>query len=100
MTDEREGSIRGELAGLVLISLGGLLFHMQIHPVPLPGAPSNPANLIPFVLGLAGVFAVPFLLSHGKTWLTGYLINGFSVVFGFVLMGYMMVSGWTGIPLV
>ena len=79
-----EGSIRGELAAVILLSLGGLLFHIQIHPIPMPGAPSNHVNLIPFVLGLSGVFAVPLLLSREKTWLAGYLINGFSVVFGAV----------------
>ena len=98
MPGEKEYSIRGEIAALVLLSLGGLLFHIQIHPIPTPGAPSSHANLIPFVLGLAGVFVVPIMLSREKTWLAGYLINGFSVVTGAVLMGYLMVSSWAGIP--
>lgn len=98
MTTEPEGSIRGELASLVLLSLGGLLMHWRYHPIPLPGAPASHANIIPFILGLAGIIAVPLLLSRKKTWLTGYLINGFAVITGAVMMGYIGVSGWSGMP--
>ncbi len=96
--NEPENSIRGELAALVLLSLGGFLFHFQIHPIPLPGAPSDADNFIPFALGLAGIFISPVLLSRRGTWLAGYLVNGFSVVVGTVLMGSLMVSGWKGAP--
>ena len=98
MSAEKEGSIRGELASLVLLSLGGLLMHWRYHPVPLPGAPANHANIIPFLLGLAGVIVVPLLLSREKTWLAGYLINGFAVITGTVMMGYLGISGWFGLP--
>jgi hypothetical protein len=99
MTDKDRGdSIRGEIAALILLSLGGLLLHAGIHPVPSPGSPGNHANLIPFVLGIAGVLIVPLLLSRKRTWLAGYLINGFSVVLGTVLMAYYGASGWSGIP--
>jgi hypothetical protein len=66
----------------VLLSLGGLLLHVRSHP---PTA--NPANYAPFVLGIANVVLVPFLLLGKRTWLPGYLINGFSVIIGIVLMG-------------
>ena len=98
MTTEPKGSIRGELASLVLLSIGGLLMHWRYHPIPLPGAPASHANIVPFVLGLAGVIAVPLLLSREKTWLTGYLINGFAVITGTVMMGYLGISGWSGLP--
>ena len=98
MPDAEKKSIRGELTALILLSLGGLLLHARIHPIPLPGAPGNHANLVPFILGLAGVIIVPLLLSREKTWLAGYLINGFSVITGTVLMGYLGISGWSGVP--
>ena len=98
MTTEHEGSIRGELASLILLSLGGLLMHWRYHPVPLPGAPASYANIVPFLLGLAGVIVVPLLLSREKTWLAGYLINGFAVITGIVMMGYLGISGWSGLP--
>jgi hypothetical protein len=93
-----EGSIRGELVSLILLSLGGLLMHWRYHPIPLPEAPANHANTVPFILGLAGVIIVPLLLSRQKTWLAGYLINGFAVITGAVMMGYLGVSGWGGVP--
>jgi hypothetical protein len=95
---ELKGSIRGELAALILLSLGGLLMHWRYHPIPLPGAPSSHVNIVPFLLGLAGVIIVPILLAHRKTWLTGYLINGFAVITGAVMMGYLGISGWSGMP--
>jgi hypothetical protein len=98
MATEREGSIRGELAAIILLSAGGFLLHLQNHPVSIHGASADRANLIPFILGLAGMTAVPFLLSRERTWLTGYLINGLSVVAGTVLMGYLMISSWHGLP--
>jgi hypothetical protein len=94
----REGTISGELAALVLLSLGGLLLHVSIHPAPAYASAGNNADLIPFILGIAGVIVVPLLLSRERTWLTGYLINGFSVVLGAVLMGYYGISSWSGFP--
>jgi len=95
-TAERVDSIRGELAALILISLGGLLLHMHLHP---PFGPhGDDDGLIPLTVDLMGVLVVPFLLSRKNTWLSGYLINGFSVVAGFVLMGGIMVSGWQAVP--
>jgi hypothetical protein len=98
MSDKKDGSIRGELASLVLLSLGGLLMHWRYHPIPLPGAPASHTNIVPFLLGLAGVIVVPLLLSREKTWFTGYLINGFAVISGTVMMGYLGISGWSGLP--
>jgi hypothetical protein len=95
-TAERKDSIRGELAALVLISLGGLLIHTHLHP---PFGPHGDEDaLIPLIANLLGILVVPFLLSRRKTWLAGYLVNGFSVVTGVVLMGDIMVSGWTALP--
>lgn len=96
MTEQR--SIRIEAAALALLSAGGLLIHYSWHAPPLPGSPGPWANFIPLLFGIAGVVAVPPLVSHRRTWLVGYLVNGFAVVVGTVLMAYYDVSTWHTLP--
>jgi hypothetical protein len=72
---------------LVLLSLGGFLLHLKLHPVSFdPGAPENPAHMIPFIIGILGVIAVPALMAFKRTCITGYCINGMSVVIGVIIM--------------
>ncbi len=73
---------------LILISLGGWLLHLRIHPI----VEANPANFIPFIFGLLNVIIVPFLLNSKKTVIIGYLINGFGVIFGTVIMATFSLS--------
>jgi len=94
----RYKEIGGELAALVLLSAGGLLMHLRIHPLPSAEIPANPANIIPFVFGILGIVVVPLLLCFERTWLTGYLINGFGVVIGSVLMAYLSISSMKSFP--
>lgn len=75
------------IAALVLLSLGGLLLHAQVHPVSFdPANPSAPASAVPLVLGIASVIAVPILLSFTRTFIVGYLLNGMSAVVGAITM--------------
>jgi hypothetical protein len=90
--------LRGTLAALALLSAGGLPIHFSYHAPPMPGAPENPANLIPLLFGVAGILAVPLLASSGRTWLAGYLINGFSAIVGILMMAYYDISTLQGIP--
>ena len=79
--------IKKEIAALLLLSLGGFLLHLKFHPVSFdPSAPENPAHVIPFVTGILGMAAVPMLLAYQRTAITGYLINGMSVIIGSVVM--------------
>ena len=93
-----QGSIRIEKAALALLSAGGLLFHYSWHAPPLPGSPGPWANFIPLLFGIAGTVAVPLLVSRRRTWLAGYLVNGFGAVLGTVLMVYYDVSTWHTLP--
>jgi hypothetical protein len=88
--------IRKPLFSLWFISLGGWLLHLKIHaPSFIAGEPQNPANLIPYILGLLNVILVPCLFLFKKTVILAYLINGFSVVIGAITMGQM---SWMNLP--
>ncbi len=96
--------IRREITTLFLLSLGGFLLHLKLHPVSFdPSSPENPAHLIPFVTGILGVIAVPALLGSKKTATLGYLINGMSVVIGAIVMVHFTLAAppypvtWTNI---
>lgn len=88
-----DSKIRKDIIALFLLSAGGLLLHLRIHPLPGgPDNPQNPANIIPFVFCLLGVFAVPLLLCSVRTFVIGYLVNGMGVVIGTIIMGHMSIS--------
>ena len=74
---------------LFFLSLGGWMLHFRIHPI----IESNPAHFFPFLYGLVNILVVPFLLNDKKTFLIGYLINGFGVLFGIVIMAKFSLSG-------
>lgn len=79
--------IRKEITAIFLLSLGGFLLHLRLHPVSFdPVSLENPAHFIPFVTGILGVIAVPALLGSKKTMTPGYLINGMSVIIGAIVM--------------
>lgn len=80
-------NIQKPVFALIFLSLGGWLLHLKIHAPFEEG--TNPANLIPFVIGLLNVVLVPVLFNYKKTAILAYLINGFSVVIGTVLMAHI-----------
>ena len=72
---------------LVFLSLGGWLLHLRIHSLPVgPDGSTNPANWIPFVIGLLNIVVAPILLCYARTVIVGYLMNGISVIIGTILM--------------
>ncbi|UCF05679.1 MAG: hypothetical protein JSV33_01175 [bacterium] len=78
---------------LILLSIGGLLLHLRLHPVSFDsGRGENPANVIPFISALLGAVAVPILLSSARTFVIGYLINGMAVVIGTITMAHMSIA--------
>lgn len=86
-------SLAPPIAGIVLLSLGGWLLHLRIHPVSFdPADPSNPANLVPFVAGILSIVVSPVLLASKRTFVSGYLWNGMSVVVGVVTMASMSIA--------
>ncbi len=80
--------IEKQIFALFFVSLGGWLLHIRIHPFA-----GNPPNFVPFIVGLLSVFVIPILFNYKKTYLIGYLLNGFSVVVGTAVMATFSLSG-------
>jgi len=88
-----DSKIRRDVLALFLLSAGGLLLHLRIHPLPFgPDNTENPTNIVPFVFCLLGTIAVPLLLCSARTFLIGYLVNGMGVIIGTIIMGHMSLS--------
>jgi len=79
------------VTGLFVLALGGWLLHLRIH-APGKGA----AYLVPFVIGIISVFCVPLLFCFRRTFLWGYLINGFSVIIGTITMTHFAAAHFQG----
>jgi hypothetical protein len=77
------------LLALIVISLGGLLLHLRIHPVS-----QNASNFLPLISGVLSVFIVPLLFSSRKTIGYGYTINGFLVIIGTIGMAHFALAHW------
>ena len=71
------------LAALIVLGLGGLLLHLRIHPVS-----QNPSNLVAVICGVLGVVLVPTLFCFRKTIHYGYVLNGFIVIVGTIVMAH------------
>jgi hypothetical protein len=85
--------IRSPILALVLISLGGCLYHARVHAVSFDAqSPANPANFVPFVFGLLSVIIAPLLLNFKRTVIVGYLLNGMSVIVGTLTMATLSLS--------
>jgi hypothetical protein len=79
------------LAALVLLGFAGLLAHARVHPFVTPTGlrwSVLPATL----LSLADVLLVTFLFTRRGTAVYGYVLNGFLVIYGTVLMGHFSIA--------
>lgn len=75
------------VAGLFVLSLGGWLLHLRIHP------PSKlPAFYIPFFVGLFGSTVLPALFLFRKTTGYAYVINGMLVILGTITMTHFSLT--------
>lgn len=83
--------IRWPILALVLLSAGGLLLHVRIHP---PGATAF--NWLPLVVTLFNVFVLPFLFNYRTTAPAAYAINWGTVVVGSVAMAFFSIANWQG----
>lgn len=77
------------LAGLITLSIGGLLLHSRIHPVS-----SNYSNLVPAISGILGILVVPLLFLFRRTTAYGYVLNGFLVIIGTITMAHFSFAHW------
>lgn len=74
---------------LALISAGGLLLHLRIHP---PGREAF--NWVAALWGVVCVVAVPWMLSRPRSAPWGWALNLLSVVVGTVAMAWYSVVHW------
>jgi hypothetical protein len=77
------------LIALITLSLGGLLLHLRIHP-----SSKNYSNLVPVISGILSIVVVPLLFSFKKTLSYGYVLNGFQVIAGTIVMAHFSIVHW------
>jgi hypothetical protein len=71
------------VAGLAVVSLGGWLLHVRIHPVS-----DDPTNWIPFIAGLASIIVLPAMFLSKKSLPYAYVLNGMLVIIGTITMAH------------
>jgi hypothetical protein len=83
------------IAAYFLISLGGFLIHLRIHP-PFNFNPFEiaPDKILPFLLGLVSVFVLPFMFNCKRTVLWAVMLNLLIVSAGTVSMIYHSATHW------
>jgi len=80
--------VHGLVFGLFLLSAGGAVIHYLVHPVS-----KGPYGYVPMLVGILGLFVIPWLFYFKKTLHLAYILNGFSVIVGTVTMAhYALVS--------
>jgi len=83
--------VRMPILGLFLLSLGGLLLHLRLHP------PAEEAShWIPVVFGVLTVLVLPILFNSPRTVALAYLLNAVAVVVGTVTMAWYSIEHWEG----
>lgn len=68
---------------LFLASLGGGWMHFYNHPVS-----EVTYGWVPFIVGVITIFLVPLLFVFRKTLNLAYLLNGFAVIIGTIMMAH------------
>ena len=79
--------LKKPILALLFLSLGGWFLHFRIHPISV-----SPSHFVPFFYGLVSILIVPVMLNYKKTVIIGYVVNGFSVIVGTVLMAHLSFS--------
>lgn len=80
--------IRKPILALLLISAGGLLIHLRLHPFW-----ENSIYFLPFIADLVNLVVIPFLFNQKKTVIIAYLLNGIGVMIGTIAMITFSISG-------
>ena len=82
--------VRDLILAFFLLSLGGLLLHVRIHP------PANSLfNCIPAAFGAVNTFVLPFLFNRPATAPWGYLVTWVTVATGTLAMAYYSLVNWS-----
>lgn len=77
--------------GLFLLALAGFMMHFRIHS-PM----KDIDNLIPFMIGLVSVIAVPLMFHFKPTITLAYILNSFSVIIGTITMAHFSIVHYLG----
>lgn len=83
--------IRWPIWALVLLSLGGLLLHLRIHPVE-----ASALNWFALGPGIFNILVLPFLFNHRSTASVAYAINWATVLIGISMKILYDVARWEG----
>ena len=79
------------ILGLILISLGGLLLHLRIHPTS-----EEASNWIPMIFGVLSIIVLPIMFCSRRTVALAYLVNAITIIVGVVAMTWHSVEHWQG----
>ncbi len=74
------------VTGLAVVSFGGWLLHLRIHPVG-----DDPTHWIPFITGLISIIVIPAMFLSKKTLPYAYILNGMFVIIGTITMAHVSV---------
>lgn len=77
------------LGALMVLSIGGFLLHLRIHPFA-----QNSSNIVPIISCLLSIIVVPLLFSFRKTISYGYVLNGFLAIIATVTMSHFAIVHW------
>jgi len=83
--------IRGLILAHFLLTLGGLLIHLKIHPVA-----REAENWIPVIVGIVNLICLPLLFNFKETVGWAYLLNLLTVVVGVATMTHYSIEHWHG----
>ena len=78
------------ISAFILLSIGGLLLHLRIHP------PTEELFYwAPVVVGVLNIILVPILLGSARTVSWGYVLTVLTIIVGTVTMAYYSVEHWS-----
>ena len=83
--------IRLPILALFLVSLGGFLLHIRIHPLS-----EETINLVPFVSGIISILGLPLLFNYRRTVAWAYMLNLIGVAVGTAAMAHHSIVDWQG----
>lgn len=81
------------LLGYVFLAFGGWLLHLRFHSPLVDGE-----NFIPAISGFLSVVILPLMFYFKPTLQYAYVINGFTVILGTILMGQFSIAHFS-VPL-
>ncbi|MFA4906232.1 MAG: hypothetical protein WC645_06980 [Candidatus Margulisiibacteriota bacterium] len=80
------------ILGLVVLAIGGWFLHLRIHSPFMVRF-----GLVPLFSGILSVFIVPLFFLFRPTFAYAYVINGFTVILGTIVMAHFSIYYFNGI---